>query len=293
MAVDGNLVFNTKIDTDGFEKGTKNLSSKVIDLKNKISSTEATIKNLRAELVKTGNVKVKTKIVEGLEKDLANAKEKLRNYAAEADQIGNAKQEELSGLGLGDDYLDKALEQDKAWQAVQEKITQAEAEVERYTRALKQANESAPFGKDTAEYQQKEQRLNELTGQLDVYKARLRETEQAEQSATNSTDRAKRSTADYKKHLQRTVTALKMFANGAARAGRALKSAFSHTAGKLISNIRGHFQKANNSTNVLEKSLRRIKNTLVRMFFFRLVHSPIDAIKDGLGEISKISPTLN
>lgn len=293
MAVDGSLVFNTKIDADGFDKGTKGLSSRVIDLKNKIASTEATINNLKAELEKTGDVKVKTKIAEGLEKDLEKAKERLREYGAQADQIGNAKQAELSGLGFGDDYLDKALEQDKAWQQIQERISQAEAQVARYTRALNQANNAAPLTKDTAEYKQKEQRLSELSGQLNVYRAKLDETKQAESRQASQTSRASDNLENAKSKLALTISALKMFAKGAARAGRALKTAFSKTAGKLISHIGDHFRKANNSTNVFEKSLRRIKNTLVRMFFFRLVHSPIDAVKDGLGEISKISPEVN
>lgn len=293
MAVDGSLIFNTKIDDDGFNKGTKGMSSKVVDLKNKISSTEAAIKNLKAEMEKTANTKVKTKVAEGLEKDIAKAKERLSDFYAEADRIGDVKQAELKELGFSDDYLDKALEQDKAWQQIQEKIDKAEAQVQRYKNALEQANAVAPLTKDTAEFQQKEQRLNNLSGQLDVYNAKLREAEQAERSQSSATATAADRLATAKRHLERTISALKMFANGAHRAGNMLKSAFSKTAGRLISNIAAHFKRANNSTNVLEKSLRRIKNTLIRMFFFRLVHSPIDAIKDGLGEIAKVSPTVN
>ncbi len=293
LAVDGSLIFDTKIDADGFNKGAKELSSKTIDLKNKISSTEAAIKNLKNELAKTGDVKVKTKVAEKLETELAKAKQKLSDFYAEADRIGDAKQAELSGLGFDDEYLDKALEQDKAWQQIQEKISKAEQQVERYEKALEQANNAAPLGKDTAEFQKKEQRLNELTGQLGVYKAKLHEAEQAEQTEADKTAAASRNTAVLKKHLQRTISALKMFGRGAAKAGSLLKSAFSKSAGKLIQSIGNRFKKTNNQTNVLEKSLKRIKNTLVRMFFFRLVHSPIDAIKDGLGEIAKISPTLN
>ena len=70
MAADGSLIFNTKIDESGFDKGTKNLSSKVVDLKNKIQSTEAEIKNLQAELEKTGNTKVKPKIADDIKKDI-------------------------------------------------------------------------------------------------------------------------------------------------------------------------------------------------------------------------------
>ena len=69
MAADGNLIFNTKIDESGFNKGAKDLSSKIIDLKNKIQTTEKEIKNLKAELERTGDVKVKTKAAEAIEKD--------------------------------------------------------------------------------------------------------------------------------------------------------------------------------------------------------------------------------
>lgn len=37
MATDGSIIFDTKIDVDGFNKGTKNMSSKAIDLKNKVA----------------------------------------------------------------------------------------------------------------------------------------------------------------------------------------------------------------------------------------------------------------
>ena len=293
LAVDGSLIFDTRIDADGFKKGVNGLSSKVVDLKNKIQSTEATIKNLRAEMEKTGNTTVKTKAAEKLEKDLAKAEKRLSDLSVEADKIGNAKRADLIDLGFGDDYLDEVLKQDKAWQQIQEKISQAELQVERYEKALEQANASAPLTKDTAEFQQKEQRLNDLSGQLEVYKAKLYEAEQAEQAQGDSARQSSNNVSAARRNLQRTISALKLFAKGAAKAGLALKSAFSKTAGKMISNIGNHFRKANSRTNVLEKSLKRIKNTLVRMFFFRLVHSPIDAIKDGLGEISKISPTLN
>lgn len=275
------------------EKGEKEISSKILDLKNKLSSAEAAARNLKSELEKTANTKVKTKAAEGLERDLAKAKQKLSDFYVQADRIGDAKQAELKGLGFGDDYLDKALAQDKAWRQIQEKIAQAEAQVQRYEKALARANEAAPLAKDTADYQKKQQRLDELSGQVEVYRTKLREAvlSEAEQSAATARSAGEISAA--KRHLERTISALKLFAKGAARAGSTLKAAFSKTAGKLIQNIGSYFRRANSSTNILEKSLRRIKNTLVRMFFFRIVHSPLDAVKDGLGEIAKVSPGVN
>lgn len=290
---DGNLVFNTKIDEKGFDKGAKNLSSKTLDIKNKIADTAKAIENLRDELEKTANTKVKTKAAENIERDVAKAKDKLAELDAQADRIIDKKRSDF-GISENDDRnLEYFLKQDKEWGKLQEKIAAAEAQLSRYQSNLRRVNESAPLMKDTAEYKNKQQRLEELTGKLDVYKAKLYETEQAEQREAQQTANASGSTKDYKARLNQTITALKMLERGLGKAYNGLKKVASNTIGRGIKNLSGHFRKANSSTNVLEKSLRRIKNTLVRMFFFRLVHSPIDAVKDGLGEISKISPQVN
>ena len=296
MAVDGNLVFNTKIDTEGFTKGTKQLSSKTLDLKNKISSTEAAVKNLKAELEKTGNVKVKPKIAESLEKDIAKADSRLMDLRKRAIGMYDSRVSDLRSAGITkgvEDAAERALEQDSAYQKLIADIEKAETQLRKYEAELERVNSAAPLGKDTAEYQQKEQRLNQLTGQLDVYKQKLAETEQKEKQQSAQTSNSAGRLATVKRQLERTISALKMFGRGALKAGQYLKSAFSATAGKMISNIGNHFKKANKSTNILESSLKRIKNTLRRMFFFRLVHAPINAIKEAIKEIAKISPEFN
>ena len=119
MAADGNLVFNTKIDEGGFNKGAKNLSSKALDLKNKISSTEAAVKNLKAELEKTGNVKVKPKIAESLEKDIAKADSRLMDLRKRAIGMYDSRISDLWSAGItkgAEDATERALEQDSAYQ---------------------------------------------------------------------------------------------------------------------------------------------------------------------------------
>ena len=292
-ATDGSLIFNTKIDTSGMEKDAKGVSSKVVDLRNKVSSTAAAVKNLREELEKTGGTKVKTKVAEGLEREIAKAQEKLNMLDAQADRMIGKKRADF-GVDKNDDAtLEYLLGQDKEWQKLQAQITAAEDKLDSYKRQLRQVEAAAPLAKDTAEYQKKEQRLSELTGQLEVYKAKLSEAEQKEQQTAAQTGNASNKAKEYRRYLNSTVKALKMFASGLGKVHNTLKKTFSNTVGKGIQNIGKHFGSANSKANVFEKSLRRIKNTLVRMFFFRLVHSPIDAVKDGLGEISKISPTVN
>ena len=292
-ATDGSLIFNTKIDTSGLEKDAKGVSSKVVDLRNKVSSTAAAVKNLREELDKTANTKVKTKAAESIERDIAKAQEKLNSLDAQADRIIEKKRADFSIDKNDDGTLEYFLKQDKEWNKLQEQIDATEEKLSRYKRNLEQVNAAAPVAKDTAEYRKQEERLAELTGKLDVYTVKLREAEQEEQQNAAQTAQSAKRTSDYKQYLNQTIKSLRMFVSGLGKAYHALKKTFSNTVGRGIRNIGKHFGTANKSANVFEKSLRRIKNMLVRMFFYRLVHSPIDAIKDGLGEISKISPEVN
>ena len=178
MAVDGNLVFNTKIDEGGFNKGTKSISSKTLDLKNKISSTEAAAKNLKAELEKTGNVKVKPKIAESLEKDIAKADSHLMDLRKRAIGMYDSRVSDLRSAGITkgvEDAAERALEQDSAYQKLIADIEKAETQLRKYEAELERVNSAAPLGKDTAEYQQKEQRLNQEfeCNLLDQYKFQL------------------------------------------------------------------------------------------------------------------------
>ena len=275
------------------EHDAKGISSKVADLRSKVSSTNAAVRNLRDELEKTGNTKVKTKAVEGFEKDIAKAQAKLNELDWQAEQI-IAKKRVTFGIDKDDDStLSYFLEQDREWTKLQEKIAKTEGELTRYKVSLSKAQEAAPLAKDTAAYKQQEQRLADLTGQLDVYKLKLREAEEAQAQEAAQTESSSRQEHNYRQRLDQTVKALKMLVSGLGKAYNSLKRTFSATAGRAVQRFGSHFKGANKQTNILEKSLRRIKNTLVRMFFYRLVHSPIDAIKEGLGEIAKINPTVN
>ena len=131
MAVDGSIVFNTKMDTDGISKGTKEISSKMLDLKNKISNTESEIASLRQELEKMADTPINTNAAANLEKDIAKAKSQLRSLYEQADQIGNTKQSDLTSMGFDTKYLDAMLAQDSSWQKVQKQIDETEAKLKK------------------------------------------------------------------------------------------------------------------------------------------------------------------
>lgn len=248
MAADGSIWFDTKINTDGVNKGTNEISSRVLALKNKIEKTENEAKRLKQELADMADVPVDTSVGDKIEKDLEKAKSKLREYNAEADRIGNGRQVQLTSLGLGTDNLDDILSRDKAWQKVQAQIEAAESEVSRYQRELESARavEAQITGKDTAGYKIKEQKLQDLTGKLGVYKVQLQETQQKEQANSSQTSK---STNNYKK----LSSALKTVSNKMKSVIGIAKKAASAVTGMF-----GKFRKGNNgltSVNNLAGSL--------------------------------------
>lgn len=186
MAADGSLIFNTKMDVNGFNRGINKISSKAIDLKNKIKVTENQISSLQKELNKMENTPFKSDAATKLEREVAKAKESLNTLYAEADKIGDSVKQNLEETGFTLEHLDDILASNKGWQKVQSQIDVAEQKLEKYERELRSVNavDSQVNVKETAAYTEKSQKLEELSGNLDYYKAKLQETSEEEQNTT-------------------------------------------------------------------------------------------------------------
>lgn len=281
MPVDGSLIFNTKMDTSGFSKGTKQISSKVVELKNKISASESEIANLRQELEKMADTPIKSNVTEKLEKDIVKAKNQLKSLYAEADRIGNAKQSNLTSMGFGTEYLDDMLSQDTGWQKVQKQIDETEAKLQEYERELKQvkASESKFTGKDTAEYAKKKRKLDELTGQLNVYKAKLRETQDKERGSSRT--------------VKSSVAALNAMSKKLKEIYSRLKKAFTKTVLDRIKKLGNSTARTNKQMGLLSKSIARIKQALAGLLLYKILQGVIDSIKEGINSLAKASPQAN
>lgn len=284
MATDGSIIFDTKIDVDGFNKGTKNLSSKVIDLKNKVNQTTREIKSLQSELEEMADTHIKTNISAGIEKDIAKAKEQLKSLYAKADEIGNSKQKDLSDLGLGTEHLDSMLSNDKDWNKVQQQITETENKLNEYETKLKsvQSAENSTTGKDTAEYKEKQEKLTRLNEQLNTYKARLRETESKEKKERKSTSLITKGFKKFKSVLSSVSKTL----------GGALKNGLSK-AGSLIKKVGSSAKKSSSQAGFFSKSLRMLKQALAGMLLYQGISKIFDAAKESMGNLSQFSPEVN
>ena len=168
MAVDGSLVFNTKIDVNGFNKDSKQLSSKILGLKNKVSITEREVNKLTSELDALAKTKIKSRTVEDLEKSVEKAKAKLSELEGKAEEIFHNTRSDLSDIGFDDKHLDSILSQNHEWNKLQKEIAQVDDEVQRYTSQLKNAESTSILGTDTEEYAKKKEKLVQLIQKLDV-----------------------------------------------------------------------------------------------------------------------------
>lgn len=295
MAVDGSLIFDTKIDTDGFEKGANSLSSKTIDLKNKISDTTKQIKTLKDELANMADTQIKSDVTVNLEKDVEKAKSKLNELYAQADNIGNGVQSSLSDMGFDNKYLDSMLEQNVEWQKIQAEITKAEATLNNYQKKLNSVNsaESKVTGKDTAEYSRKSQKVSELTGKLNVYKAKLNETQAKEQKTANQTAKSTTSYKGLSKTINKVGGSFNLFVKKLKSVAIHMKNAFSNTVSNTIKRIGSNTKRTNSELGILSKSLQRIKQALAGLLLYKILQGGIDGLKDGLNNLAKVSPKLN
>lgn len=302
MAVDGSIVFNTKIDNsdynktiNAFGKGLTGVSSKVVELNNKISQTEREIASLTAELKQMADTPIKSNAAEKLEKDVAKTKSQLKSLYEQADKIGNAKQNELTSMGFDTKHLDDMLARDSSWQKVQQQIDETEAKLQSYERELKQvhAAESQVTGKDTAEYQQKKQKLEKLSGQLNVYKAKLSEAETAENNTSNSTSKAAQTQNTLKNAVSNSYNSLKKFISALGRVGKTLLSAFAKGPINLIKKIGTNAKSSANQTNLLTKALERVKQLLVSLIVYKGLRNMFSSVGESLKDIAAFSPKFN
>lgn len=288
MATDGSIIFDTKIDADGFNKGTKNMSSKAIDLKNKIAQTTREIKSLEDSLREMANTPIKTNISAGIEKDITKAKEQLKSLYNKADEIGNSKQKDLTDLGLGTEHLDSILSNDKEWNKVQQQITESENKLKEYEAKLKSVRsaENSTTGKDTAEYKEKQEKLTRLNEQLNTYKARLVETESKEKTTSKQTNI--------------NTDILKKFTTAIKKLGKKMKTVFSNTVvsgikkiGSHLKNLFSHTKKTSSQMGGFAKALNRIKQAIGGMLLYKVIQGGVEALKDSLGEMAKECPAVN
>lgn len=281
---DGNLTFDTKIDTDGFSKGVNTLkgnfnnlkttvkgtgravdeafsgktSSKVIDLNGKIKQTEGQIKSLRAEMEKVANTPFTSKEASNLAGQIEKAEQQLISFLNQREQMETSMAKGIADLGLpehGPEAMQGLYEANTEWQKLTSKIMQAESTLTQYEGKLHDVSQADAKVSTTGteEYAKKEQKLQELTNRLDVYKAKLEETSQAEQKKASSANRASKSTDRLSSSMKKTT-----------------KTAIP-----------------------LTKSILKLSSMFKLMLMRMAIRTTINAVKEGFENLAQVSPELN
>ena len=298
--VDGILKFNTKMDLSGVDKGTKEASSKVLKIKDSIANTEAEIGRLKNELKSIADVPVDTSVGDKIEKDLQKAIDKQKEVIAKTRDIEN-EYRRLSTDSKGNfnnKNYEVMLGRSSDLKKLDEQYAESERQIASYERQLEDARriEAQTTGKDTAAYREKEQRINELSGKLNVYQAQLRETRQKEAESGNQTRKTNNSLKVFKQYASVGADVGKKLSNSlkqiAQKCGDVAKRGLSKVASG-IKNFISDSRKANSQLSFLGKGIKRIERMIVGMIFYKVFRQGIQAIGEALGQLSKESPAVN
>ena len=292
---DGSLIFDTELDSTGFEKGSarmekalasfakqterlgtilaKGLStpgqiagfqSKVESAKNSVAQLESQINELGQQTISTVEYENVTKAVEKAEKAL------FKLYD---------RRDIMSDLGVS--------ESSTQWQRLQIQIQNAEAELERYENlknSIESSGQAFVSGADTAEYQRLSTAISETTARLNEYQAA-----------------AQRMAADgNSEKVSRLRTALESVGSAAKRAAvwigkMALKNSFTAGITGAVSALK-RFVSQSNKSALSAKSLLKPLTSLKTMLFSRAKRMFISYIfnemKESLSALEKYSSSF-
>lgn len=265
--LDGILKFKTKMDTDGVDNGSKNISSKMLKIKNDIANTQAQASKLRRELEEMAKTPLDTSRSNALKEKIADIRAELRqagkDYEDVVDTIRRLSTGPLSGK-FDEKGFNARMAKSPEVKAAEERLDTLNAKLKKYEALLisAQKTEMRTTQADTGAYQEKQQRLNELNGRLGIYQAQLRETEQAEVSAakgvkafSKGTSSARNVCSILNKSLKNCVSMLGRVASAGITAARSGLSKASNGVKALVF----HTKTANNHLKVLQNGFKKLR----------------------------------
>lgn len=266
MAVDGVLKFNTKINTGGVDKGTEQISAKVLKLKNKIANTEAEARRLRQEMEELARTPLDTSKSSALKVKMEETKAAIREAGREYDAlVTELERRSTDSKGVIDEKaLSARMAQNTELKEKDALIQRLNTDLERYRSQLQSAQtaEAQTTGADTAEYARKQQRLDVLNGRLSEYQAQLRETRTREYESASGINTFSNGAAKASAILSKVRSGLTSCASALGRVAHAGLNAARNgltRVGSALKNIISHSKSANRHLNILSKGMKKIQ----------------------------------
>lgn len=162
--VSGSIVFETALESDGFDAGAAKLENRARKAAQEIDKTSRKIADLRARLKQLEGAKVPTEEFSRMTAEAERAEQRLARL--------RDREEELQSSGAGTHT--------QTWARLQAQIERAEDEVRRYSEALDRMRaDGSAFMTDTAAIEETRQRLAEAETTLDRYTIQQREAVEA------------------------------------------------------------------------------------------------------------------
>lgn len=284
--VDGSLTFDTKIDTEGVENGTRTVkgaldsfmktinnagdrmsdvfdgsSSKVLELSNKINQTESEIQDLVAKMQELSNKQIDTAEFSELQNEIQKTENKLLSYLN--------RQEKLETLGVDKDS--------KAWKSLQYDIDMTDKKLnllEADMTSLKASGLDKTLGSQSTEYQKMGSKLTQLNEKLNTYKARIEEASNGSRKMAKEVNKAGTESKKTAKEVDKASKSTSKFSKMMGMLGQSLMFSLVFRAFSAVTNaIKEGFQNlatyssdANKNMSILSTSALTLKNSLVTAF---------------------------
>lgn len=276
---DGSLKFDTKIDTEGFEKGANSLkgqlkniiaslnksgteisrtfnnaSSTVMRVENSLRSTEEAMKKLKAEMEAYANKQLPTEEYQEIQKQIDEATAKYNKLIE--------RQEKFIEIGGKTDS--------KAFKTMQYDLEQLRNTIE-YAKGeladLEASGKAFRLGRDTAEFANLQAKYKDLASKADVYRQRLKEVDNQQRKASVSTKKLSnnmKKTARASIPLTRSI--LKLSNMFKLMVLRTMIRAVINAVREGFQNLAQYSNQANKDMSALATSAQTLKNSFAAAF---------------------------
>ena len=175
---DGRVILDTKIDSGGFLKGFRKMSSQAQKLKNSISETTAQIDKLQQEIKDLQSAPLESASIASMTAQCEELDKKLLDLLNRREQLESDTANTMGGVGSialpNQAALESLMQNNKEWQKITAEINKTDTALTKYEKKLEQANATEQKKRNSA-IDKKATAIEKATNKLDVYKQKLSE----------------------------------------------------------------------------------------------------------------------
>lgn len=224
---DGTIRIDAKIDSGGFLKGLKKMSSQSKKLNNSISETTNQIDRLKKEISELQNTPVESSSINKISADIDTIENKLASLYEKRGILEEEFASMFGGVGskmIPDQaFFQSMMKNNGEWKKLTADIDKTELSLEKYENKLKQAQATEQKKTDN-QITRKSVQLEKACNKLDVYKTKLSEVNGSEsgiaKKLSHISDVAKGAFGNLTKHASKSNNTLNKLSSSVTRLGK-------------------------------------------------------------------------